>query len=245
VGFFTQQEKIEKKDIRMLFFLALFGVAINQGFFIYGLSITEPINSAIIMISNPIAVIFFTLFFLKERFTFLKISGLIFGIAGALTLLLFKGNFNVGSDTLLGDFCTLLNSISWAVFIIFAKPLLQKYKTVTVMKWVFLIGFFYFLPVGISDLIETNWNLFNNHLFFALFFVIFATTFLAYLLNTFALKSLSSSVVAMYIYFQPFLATVIAVMWGKDELNPKKILSAILIIVGVWMVSLKQKKENI
>jgi drug/metabolite transporter (DMT)-like permease len=64
-----------------------------------------------------------------------------------------------------------------------------------------------------------------------------ATTFLAYLLNTYALKALSSSVVSMYIYFQPFLATLFAVILGKDSLTTIKIISAILIITGVYLVS--------
>ena len=92
-SFFIKSEKIEKSDLKKLMILALFGVCINQVFFIYGLSLTKPINSAIIMVSNPIAVMLFTLIFFKERITILKIGGLTLGIIGALTLLLFKGSF--------------------------------------------------------------------------------------------------------------------------------------------------------
>ena len=63
--------------------------------------------------------------------------------------------------------------------------------------------------------------------------------FLAYLLNTYALKDLSPSVVSMYIYTQPFLATLFAVFLGKDSLTPTKILSAVFIIAGVYLVSMK------
>jgi drug/metabolite transporter (DMT)-like permease len=240
---FVRKEKVERADMKKFFLLALFGVAINQGFFIYGLSITEPINSAIIMISNPIAVVLFTLIFFKEKITVLKVAGLGLGISGALTLLLFRGNFSFGSKTILGDLFTLINSMSWAVFIVMAKPYMMKYHTVTVMKWIFLVGFLYFLPVGSYDLAQTNWNNFDDHLWFALFFVIIATTFLAYLLNTYALKALSSSVVAMYIYLQPFLATTLAVYLGKDQLTPIKILSGVLIISGVWLASMRMKKQ--
>jgi len=223
--------------------LALFGVAVNQAFFIYGLSLTKPINSAIIMVSNPIAVMLFTIFVFKEKITALKLTGLGFGVIGALTLLLFKahGAFAIGSETIAGDLMTLVNSLSWAVFVVMAKPYMLKYQTVTVMKWIFLFGFIYILPFGMPDLWKVEWDSLSSQTLFTMAFVVVATTFLAYLLNTYALKALSSSVVSMYIYLQPFLATVIAIILGKDELTVIKVISASLIISGVYLASRKKK----
>lgn len=242
LSLFAKKEKVEKRDMKKMLLLAVFGVAVNQAFFISGLNLTSPINSAIIMISNPIAVILFTLLVLKERITIYKISGLSLGVIGAVTLLLFKGNFSFGSDTIIGDVFTVINSLSWAVFVVMAKPIMQKYQTVTVMKWIFLFGAIYIAPIGIPDLIKTEWNQFIPEALGMLTFVIVATTFLAYLLNTYALKALSPSVVSTYIYLQPFLATLFAVSLGNDSLSPIKILSAVCIITGVYLVSKKTKK---
>lgn len=245
LSLFTKKESLAKGDLKKMAILAIFGVFINQVFFIYGLSLTKPINSAIIMISNPIMVIIFTLIVFKENITILKIGGLALGIIGAVTLLLFKGNFQLGSETIAGDCMTLINAASWAIFVVTAKPYMQKYHTVTVMKWIFLFGFIYMMPVGINDLQKTSWQLWTTDVYLAVGFVVVATTFLAYLLNTYALKDLSPSVVSMYIYTQPFLATLFAVFLGKDTLTPTKILSAIFIIVGVYFVSMKPKTRTI
>jgi drug/metabolite transporter (DMT)-like permease len=244
LSFFSKQEKVEKDDLKKMMLLALFGVAVNQAFFIYGLSLTKPINSAIIMVSNPIAVMLFTIFIFKEKITALKLTGLGFGVIGALTLLLFKahGSFAIGSETIVGDLMTLINSLSWAVFVVMAKPYMQKYQTVTVMKWIFLFGFIYISPFGMPDLIAVKWTILSSQTLFAMAFVVVATTFLAYLLNTYALKALSSSVVSMYIYLQPFLATLIAIILGKDELTVIKVISASLIISGVYLASRKKKE---
>lgn len=239
VAVFTKKESLAKGDLKKMMLLAVFGVAVNQAFFIYGLSLTKPINSAIIMISNPIAVMLFTIFVFKEKITALKLTGLAFGVIGALTLLLFKGSFALGSDTIAGDLMTLVNSLSWAVFVVMAKPYMIKYHTVTVMKWIFLFGGLYMLPFGLPDLLDVQWHSLTKDVIFAMVFVVVATTFLAYLLNTYALKALSSSVVSMYIYFQPFLATIIAVMLGKDEITLIKVVSAVLIISGVYLASRK------
>ena len=239
LSFFLKPEKIEKADLKKIALLAIFGVVVNQAFFIYGLSLTKPINSAIIMISNPIAVMLFTIFMFKEKITALKLTGLGLGIAGALMLLLFRGSFSFGSETIVGDMMTLINSLSWGVFVVMAKPYMIKYHTVTVMKWVFLFGLIYFCPIGLPYLVEVQWAQLPPTIIFGLFFIVFATTFLAYLLNMYALKALSSSVVSMYIYFQPFLATLFAVWLGKDEITPIKIVSAVLIILGVYLASRK------
>ena len=190
LSLFLKTETVAKKDLIKMLWLALFGIVINQVFFIYGLSLTHPINSAIIMISNPIMVFIFTLIILKERVTILKLSGLSFAIFGATTLLLFKGNLEFGSETIVGDLYTLINSASWAIFVVMVKPIMEKYNTVTVMRWIFLFGSFYILPIGLNDFTKTDWSRFNDYAIFATCFVVIATTFFAYLLNIYGLKSL-------------------------------------------------------
>jgi drug/metabolite transporter (DMT)-like permease len=244
LSLFLKTETVAKKDLIKMLWLALFGIVINQVFFIYGLSLTHPINSAIIMISNPIMVFIFTLIILKERVTILKLSGLSLAIFGATTLLLFKGNLEFGSETIVGDLYTLINSASWAIFVVMVKPIMEKYNTVTVMRWIFLFGSFYILPIGLDDFTKTDWSLFNDYAIFATCFVVIATTFFAYLLNIYGLKSLSPSTVSAYIYLQPFLASVFAIIMGKDSLTLTKLFSGILIIFGLYLINKKTKKTT-
>jgi len=244
LSLFLKTETVAKKDLIKMLWLALFGIVINQVFFIYGLSLTHPINSAIIMISNPIMVFIFTLIILKERVTILKLSGLSLAIFGATTLLLFKGNLEFGSETIVGDLYTLINSASWAIFVVMVKPIMEKYNTVTVMRWIFLFGSFYILPIGLDDFTKTDWSLFNDYAIFATCFVVIATTFFAYLLNIYGLKSLSPSTVSAYIYLQPFLASIFAIIMGKDSLTLTKLFSGILIIFGLYLINKKTKKTT-
>lgn len=241
LSLFLKTQKVEKKDMKKMAWLALFGVVINQVFFIYGLSITTPINSSIIMISNPIIVLVFTLILLKERITLTKVSGLVLAIMGALMILSLRGNFELGSDTMAGDLMTLINSVSWAIFVVMVKPIMTKYNTVTAMRWMFLYGAIYILPIGIVDTLHTDWGGFTQQAFFALAFVVVMTTFVAYFLNIYGLQELSPNTVSAYIYLQPFLASVFAIMVGGDHLTPIKIISGILIILGLYLVTKKNK----
>lgn len=242
VSLFSKTEKPDKGHYFKFILLAMCGVACNQLCFIFGLNLTHPINSAIIMTSNPIVVTIFTLIILKERIGLTKVLGIALGISGALTLLLASGKgFSIDRTTALGDVLTLINSCSWAVFVVAAKPYMQRYQTVTVMKWIFTFGFFMVLPFGFEDLRQTDFAAFTGQAWFALFFVVAATTFLAYFLNTYALKALSSSTVSAYIYMQPFLAASFALLLGKDVLTLTKVTAGILIITGVYLAGKKPR----
>ena len=232
------KEKIDKKDLPRIALLAVCGVACNQLLFLKGLSITTPINAAIIMISNPIVVLIIAAVVLKEKISISKFAGITLGVTGAAIMLLYSKTFSFGSETITGDLMVLVNSISWACYVVLVKPLMMKYNTFTIVKWVFLFGFVYVLPFGFKQFMEVDWATMPPSIWHDIIFVVVGTTFFAYVLNTYALRALSPAVVSIYIYLQPFLATLIAVFYyHNDTLDARKILSAVLIIIGVTLVS--------
>jgi drug/metabolite transporter (DMT)-like permease len=234
---FGPQEKVEKKDFGKLFLCAVFGVAINQLLFFKGLDLTAPINASLMMTTNPIMVLVAASIIIRERITIRKVVGIIIGIIGASTLLLLGSQTAISTTSTLGDIFILINSLSWGVFLIIVKPLMQKYKTVTVMKWVFLFGSILVFPFGWEQFNLIKWETFDTNVWMGVFYVVIITTSVAYMLNTYALKNLSPSTVSAYIYLQPLFATIIAIIIGKDKINGFHILSAVLIFTGVYLVT--------
>lgn len=240
--YFFVKEKIQKQDIKRLIICGISGVAINQLMFFGGLNITTPINAAIIMTTNPILVLLAATLLIGERLSNRKILGVLCGMAGALFLLLNSGQAAVSQNTLTGDVFIFLNAASYAFYMVWVKPLMYRYHPVTVIKWVFLFGFIFVIPFGWNEFAEIKWQEFSPIIWSEFAFVIFATTFLAYLFNIIGLKKLSPSVVSTYIYLQPLFAAFIAVLLSKDNINHVKIISALLIFTGVFMVSIPFKK---
>jgi drug/metabolite transporter (DMT)-like permease len=242
-GFLFFRESTDKKDIPRFAFICLFGIVINQLLFLKGLDLTTPINSAIIMITSPILVLIISVIILKEKITWLKLLGIALGFAGAIQLI--KGGFSIGRDTYLGDICIFFNAASWGVYLVLVKPLMKKYHTVTILKWCFLFGIVLVFPFGYEELSQVKWDRFTGEIWFYTLFVIIGTTFVAYLLNIYALNELNPSVVSSYIYLQPFLATMVALFYGKDELNRTQVISAVFIFTGVYLVSRRPKKKSL
>lgn len=236
-------EKVDKSDFPRLFACAVFGVATNQLLFFKGLDLTAPINASLMMTTNPIMVLIVASLLIREKITFRKVAGITIGILGASTLLLWGKKVSFSSASALGDFFILINSLSWGTFLIIVRPLMQKYKTITVMKWVFLFGSVLVFPFGWEEFNAIRWETFTTPVWLATFYVVICTTSLAYMLNTVALKNLSPSAVSAYIYLQPLFATAFAIMLGKDYLNMLHVISALLIFTGVYLVTGASMKE--
>ncbi len=237
------REKISKGDWPRLAGCALFGVAINQLLFFKGLSLTSPIHSGLIMVTNPIFVLLLSFMILKELASARRIAGIVCGICGATLLIAYGNRFSSDQGDALGDFCILINSLSYALYLVLVLPLMKKYHPVTIMQAVFLLGSLIVLPFGWSEFTAIPWQEFDTGDWMATVFVVVGTTFLAYLFNTLALRELSANVVSVYIYLQPLLAAGFAIALGKDMPNMLHAISAILIFTGVWL-STKSKLEE-
>ncbi len=235
------KEKVNRKDLPRLALLSLCGVSINQSLFIRGMSLTSPISGAIIMITSPLLVLILGNIILKEKITLLRFSGILIGLGGAALLILTNTVSNSKSDSPLGDLFIFINALSWGTFLVLVKPMMQKYHTVTILKWCFLFGLIILVPLGFTNVQAIQWNSFDGRVIFDILFVVIGVTFIAYLMNVFALKTLSPSVVSAYIYTQPVMAAAIALMLDKDELTWQKIVSAILIFSGVFLASQNKK----
>ena len=246
--FLFVKQKVEKKDILRLAICGVFGVAINQLFFFEGLNLTTPINAAIVMTINPILVILLSFLILKEPLSLKKSLGVLLGLIGASMLIINSDGFNFSSDYQTGNLFVFINATSYALYLVLVKPLIKKYHLITVLFYVFGFGLLYIIPFGFSSLNDVKWAIIPSNIYLEITFVVICTTFIAYLLNSFSLKQLSPAIVSIYIYLQPVLASVFAIMWGSDYIHNDKIIAALFVFSGVYLVSvgsLKQKKSKL
>ncbi len=230
------REKVERKDYLKLALCAFFGVALNQLMFFKGLSITRAVNASLIMTTTPILVLIVSAIFLKEAITWKKILGIILGATGAV-LLIAGSDFSFGSETIWGDLFILINASSYGIYLVLVKPLMNKYKALTVVRWTFSFGFLMILPFGFSEAMELKLAVFTPKVLWAMGFIILFTTFMAYLLNAWSLRFVNASVVGFYIYLQPVITTILTLVLGLEIDLVRTLLLSSLIFTGVYLVS--------
>lgn len=241
-------EKVSKKDLVTLAICGLFGVGINQLLFFNGLMRTSPLNASLIMTATPIIVFALSMLVLKEKATNYKLLGIGLGAIGSVSLILLSDKVSDSNASYMGDLFIILNALSYSVYLVLVKPLMAKYKPLTVITWVFTFGLIYVLiwPFSTVELSSVNWNVMPSDIPWRIVFVVIGVTFLPYLLTVSAMKHVSPSIASSYIYFQPMIAGVfiyISFLLGLEDYTADfsawKLVSGLFIFIGVYLVSKK------
>lgn len=241
LSIFTPSEKIDRKDYAKFFVAAIFGIALNMLTFFKGFEYTTPIHASVIMIVTPIIVLILSGFFLNEIITLPKILGVIIGFSGAIILSIYGKSPIEGDDVLFGNFLVFINAVSYSIYLILIKKLTAKYHPFTFIKWLFLFGLFLVIPFGYTELGDVQWNTFDSYIYFSVVFVIVGATFLTYLLNPIGLRHLKASTVSTFLYLQPVVAVIFALIMKVDTFDTVKLIASILIFSGVYLATIKPK----
>lgn len=245
ISLFFKTKPIEKKDRLTILKCGLFGMSINIAAFIAGLDYSTPVNSSILIIISPIFVVILSFFIFKNKINFIKILGIILGFIGAMILILTAdSNSSIGRNIPLGNFLFIVNSISYAYYLIIVKPMAEKYDLITLFKWLFLIGLIFNFPLGINQFLDVDWaSLPLLEAVLPMVFVVVGTTCMTYFLNGYALSKITSTEVAVFMYLQPIIGILFAIFTKSDTITLIMFVASVLIFTGVYLTSvLKQKK---
>ena len=244
ISLFTPNEKIEKKDFLKILLASILGMCVNMLAFFRGLELSTPINSGIIITLSPVLVLILSYFFLKEKVTLKKIIGILIGFSGAVFLILNSSKTGINAPNIpLGNSFFLLNASAYAGYLIVIKPLTSKYNIFTLMKWLFLIGLVLSTPITFNQFVEVNWTELPWFAIWRMAYVVIGTTFLTYLFNIYALKTLSPTTVGSFIYLQPIITIGFALITGNDVLDTTKMFSCLLVFIGIYLVSIPNRNN--
>jgi drug/metabolite transporter (DMT)-like permease len=246
-----KRKPVDRQDYWRFGAASLFGVAVNQLFFFHGLNLSSALNAGIIMALNPIMVVVLAIFISKEKLTAHKYTGIFMGAVGAILLTVSSGKLP-GASTL-GDLFLLINALSYALYLVLSKPLLLKYSPIQVITYVFTIGLILLLlfPPTWVNLSSTDFSRIPFTAWLKISYVIIGVTFLTYLLSIFGLKYVSATVSSAYIYTQPVMVMLFAVLfatfgWAADythTITAERILYMLFIFTGVYLVSFYKAKK--
>ncbi|MFM2375319.1 MAG: hypothetical protein RLZZ165_416 [Bacteroidota bacterium] len=231
----------ERQDYWRLLLAALFGVSINQLFFLWGMEHTSRVNSAVLMILAPVFVFFMAWILREERFSMRTLSGLLISFTGAIGLVLAdsKQNFMISGATVAGDAMIMVNAASYGLYLVFIRPLILKYNTFTIIKWLFLFGSVPNILIGLYPLSQTTATEFTTPIVLRIGYLIAFATIGAYWLNAWAMKRLPASAVGVYIYVQPVFVALVSILLDLREVTRLTVPFILLIFAGVWLVNMR------
>jgi len=246
VSLFTPHEKVEKKDFLLIFAASMIGLFATQMTFLGSVTLTTPLDLSIITTTTPIFTMFVAAAVLKEPITLKKAGGVVVSFVGVILLILNTVRLENGvSETKpFGIVLMLMNCMLFAVYLTVFKKLIAKYSVVTFMKWMFLFSSLVSLPFGMGELVAVDYASMPPNIVGGLLYLILFSTFTAYFLIPVGQKVLRPTVISLYAYLQPLIASVISIYIGMDRVTWQKVLAAVLIVTGVVLVNKSRAAET-
>lgn len=236
------REKIDTKDLPLILACGLTGVGINMTLFLLGLHYTTPINASLVMTLTPILVVVFSMLILREKLSLGATIGIFLALCGAVVLI-YRPSAGFSFDSIKGDLYIFLNSASYAMYLVLVKKLTNKYKPFTILMLVFTVACCTIFPFSIPDIMAIEWSALSTSTYMAFAFVLLCTTCMTYLFNIFALGIVKSSTAGSYIYLQPVIASIFAILLKEDVLNLKTVVCTAVIFLGLYLVGRKKQKK--
>lgn len=238
---FVPSEKVPPRDLLLLAGAAMLGILFNQGCYVFGVGYTSPGEASIITTTMPLWVMVFAAVILGEPITFKKVCGILLGGSGALMLVLGSSASAVkGDNPMLGDMLVFTAQVSYALYLTFYRNFIKKYSVVTLMKWMFTFASVAIFPVSVKEWGGTAWGDFTMTEIAGVGYVVFFATFLSYICIMIGQKNLRPTLVGMYNYVQPIVASCVGVWLGLDTFTPLKMVAVVLIFSGVFLVTISK-----
>lgn len=239
LSLFGPREKVEKKDYHKIFAAAFLGYFVTQLTFLVAIPDVTPMHCSIMSAMSPIYTMFIAAIALKEPLSWKKSGGVLLSLSGIIFLILNNAGARSGASesTLMGLFMMFLNSFSFSLYLGIFKPVIQKYSVVTFMKWIFLFSSVMALPFSYGEIFSLSWTRIPAAQMWELGYLVVFATFISYFLIPYGQKRIRPTLVSMYSYIQPIIATVLSIIIGMDMLTWQKVLAAVMVFGGVIIVS--------
>ena len=232
-------------DLLKILGLSLLGIVFNQLLFLEGLERTTAVNASILVATIPIFTTALAVAFRREALNATRLTGIGVALAGALVLLGVE-SFDVRSSTQVGNLMIVLNSLSYSFYLVLSRPLLHKYRSITVVAWTFLFGSVLIAPLAAFRSVTVDFGAVPSLVWWAMAWIIVVPSVLSYSLNNYALKRVRSSTVATYVFLQPLIGVALALALLPEETLPlRSLLGGLLILGGVIVVSRTERAEPV
>lgn len=225
-------EPIRPEDRRRVFLYGLLGVSFNQLLFILGLSLTTAINTSILSATIPIFTLAVAVALRHEALSGRAAIGLVLAGGGAFALMNAQ-RFDWSSDSFRGVVLLVLNCASYSFYLVLSRPILARYRVDTYTAAVFRYGAILIVLAALPDLLRFAPGSVPARAWICLAAVIVFCTTLPYLLNSWALARTRASHVAIYVFLQPVITTVLAIAILGEALTGKTAIAALLIFGGL------------
>ncbi len=241
-SYLINRKKIHSPSMNEMLRLSIsgiIGIAIFALLFDFGLRLTTPSSSSIIINSQPIFMTAFGIILLKENHGRLHFHGLILGSIGIILVVSRSSLSNIigGASFITGNFLCIVASILISIFYVEMKGHVQKYGTIIPTFIATLSGtiaLFCATLIGKSDFNYLTHM--SMGIWFGIFHISFIATAFAATLYHKAIYVIGVGSASAFKFLTPLFGVFLSIFFLDDSLNFWIIFGITLVIVAIVLI---------
>ena len=226
-----------RADRRTLFWMGFVGFTLALALSHWGLSWSTATNAALLVATEPVALVALSPIVLGERLTAREGWGTALAALGA-TIVVANGVPGITvavAPHWRGDILLLLSGVCFAAYSLLGRPVLARHSSLTVTTWSFVWGL-----VTTAPLVALEWHVARRPVWTSLgvaavLYLGVVITGLGYLVWNWALERVSAARAAIFLNLQPLVGTLLGVAWLGDLFTAFTAGGGVLIIAGLWL----------
>ena len=230
--------KIKLKDIWM--FVGTGVVSLTFFSLCYFSTILESGASiaVILLYTSPIFILLLSAILFKEKITKIKLFALILTFVGCIFVTGIGGENHLSAK---GLFIGLCAGFGYALYSIFSRFALKKYKPLTVTFYTFVFSSISLLPF--CNIVEICSSFSEKSLLFLIGIALICTV-LPYIFYTYGLSGLETGKAAILVTVEPLVGSLIGIFVWKENLDMLKLIGIIMIFIAVILINLNCKSQE-
>lgn len=223
-------------DYWRLAVLSLFGVTFNQLLFVGGLSLTKAANTSLLAVTIPVFTLLVSSVVGSEKLRTIKALGIVLSAVGVI-FLIDPRNASFSSQTTIGDLMIVVNSLCYGIYVATSKEVITRNGAFRSMMWVFIFAGLICVPLGLFSLSSVDVAAVDSTIWWLVLYIAVIATAFPYLLNAYALSKVNPSIVAVYIYLQPLIGFLLAVIFLNEVIDARFAVATVLVFAGVYLTT--------
>jgi drug/metabolite transporter (DMT)-like permease len=230
--------KLDRSDLPRLLLIGFLNVAVYHFALNYGEVTVSAGLSGLLITLGPVFSVLLAAAFLREKVGARLVLALVLAMAGAAVL--FAGDLPAGVAPW-GPLAVVLAALSYAMFGLLAKPLVQKYGALHVAIWAGVVGTIMILPLipasflsDVSRLPPTGWE--------ALLYLSLLSTVAGYSMFYTLVGRVGVSRLMIQLYLAPVVSVVGGVLLLGETVTTDMLFGGALMLLAVWLATTRRRR---
>ena len=226
------------KDVMILTVLGL-GVLGNHLLTLFGLRYIDASTAGVVIGSGPVITAFLSSLLIRDVPFRTVLPGCAVSFAGVALVSGISHSDAQGEQPWLGGTLVILGLVSWAMYTIGSRPLMERFSPLTINWTTLSFSILLQIPLLCTDtkMLETGVASVASSGWLALLYLIVVATALGQQAWLYGVQGVGPSRAGVFVNLIPVSALVFAALILGDRIEMQELIGIMLILIGVWLVN--------